>query len=177
MNKRLLSLAFAFLAPLGFAAGASAQSCDIDDIFTATGADTLTFYECTGKGQSIKAICRSVNRKKSVSLRIDGMASGNYFDRKNGFTGTWKRLDNGDVEVSESPSLGMSLSLVDRKYLVYHAEEGDDIYPYVLDAGPSAAQAPGRTSAQAQGATPSGKAEAFAQGLVHLKATGTEVRL
>ena len=177
MNKRLLSLAFAFLAPLGFAAGASAQSCDIDDIFTATGADTLTFYECTGKGQSIKAICRSVNRKKSVSLRIDGMASGNYFDRKNGFTGTWKRLDNGDVEVSESPSLGMSLSLVDRKYLVYHAEEGDDIYPYVLDAGSSAAQAQGRTSAQAQGAAPSGKADAFAQGLVHLKATGTEVRL
>lgn len=169
MNKLLVSLAFAFLAPLGFAAGAQAQSCDIDDIFTETGADTLTFYECTGKGQSIKAICRSVNRKKSVSLRIDGMASGNYFDRKNGFTGTWKRLDNGDVEVSEGPSLGMCLSLVDRKYLVYHAEEGDDIYPYVLDAGPSVAQAPG--------AAPSGKAEAFAQGLVHLKATGTEVRL
>ncbi len=175
MNKHLFCLA-AFLAPLGASFCAQAQPCGIEALFGGRGAESLTFYECTGKGDSARAICRSVNRKKSVTFRRDGTVSGNYFDRKEGFTGTWKqRPDSDDVSVTEGPALGMDFSLVDGKYLVYFSEEGDDIYPYVLDAKPAARPAAGRAPAGERDVP--GQAEAFVAGLVHLKATGADVRL
>ena len=175
MNKRIFCLA-AFLASLGACACAQAQSYGIEALFAGRGARSLTFYECTGKGGSAKAICRSVNRKKSVTFRRDGMASGNYFDRKKGFTGTWKQSpDSDDVSVTEGPALGVQFSLVDGKYLVYFAEESDDIYPYVLEE-----KSPAR-SAGASELIPreayARQIDAFLAGLVHFKVVGTDVRL
>ena len=178
MNKRLFCLATAFLAPLGASSCAQAQPCGIKALFGGRGAESLAFYECTDKGGSARAICRPVSRKKSVTFRRDGTASGNYFDRKEGFTGTWKqRPDSGDASVTEGPALGITFSVVDGKYLVYFAEEGNDIHPYVLEEKIPSRIAAGQAQAQAPDASLQAWADAFAAGLVHIRVTGTDVRL
>ena len=133
MNKLLFCLALSLLAPLGLGASAPAETSELAALFSERGTGTLTFYECTGDGDSAEDICRSVNREKSVTFRRDGSATGNYFNRKKGFTGTWEQRPWG-ITVKESSSISMPFTLEDKTYLIYHHEEaGDAISPFILE--------------------------------------------
>ena len=89
-----------------------------------------------GCGDSAGDICRSDSREKSATFRREGIAIGNYFNRKEGFTEPWEQSPWG-ITVKESSSISMPFTLETLKgktYLIYHHEGAwDAISPLILE--------------------------------------------